>query len=150
MNFDSFSVNFGGGGPGDDFVLDTASATRLSAIPTNGSAFTIDCGGTGGTCNNALGSIVSITTSDGSLNGVPATSLPPVAFKEVSIRCTSIGSSLVTVPANISAYIMSSGATKIQASYFRGNLQTHTSAGANAGNTVNIVSGHAIAGFTTP
>jgi hypothetical protein len=152
-NFEDFSgtIDFpaGGGGAGDDFTLDTASQTTISSIPDDGSEFTIGCDGAGGTCGTAIGSILTITTTDGSTAGLPPYVMPAPATKRVSIRCAAIGATSITVEPEVSAYIMNSGATRIQAVFLRSNLTQ----GQNTNLPVaryNLVAGHGTIGFTTP
>jgi hypothetical protein len=150
-DFEAFSQTFsaGSGGIGDDFTLDTASQGQISSIPTDGSTFSIGCDGAGGTCNNALGSIVSITTTDGSIAGLPPYVMPPPATVSYNVRCSQIGLGTIDIPAAVSAFIMGSGATRIQTTFLRGNVIF----GGNAGDppaSYTILAGHAMVGFTTP
>jgi hypothetical protein len=152
-DFESFSKSFGAlGGAGDDFTLGTASQTLINAIPSDGSAFSLSCdtagGGTG--CDaGAFGSLVAITTTDSPTAGLPPYSLPPPTTTETYLRCAVIGSATVNVPAEASAFLMTSGATRMQTTFLRANLQTAGNTGQVVANT-NIVVGHTIAGFSNP
>lgn len=153
-DFESFSKVFATaiGGVGDDFTLNTASASLINNIPTDGSEFTLGCdtagGGTG--CDaGAFGSLVAITTTDTAVTGLPPYSLPAPTTSQTYLRCAVIGSATVTVPAAASAYLMTSGATRMQTTFLRANLQTAGNTGQVVADT-NIVAGHTIAGYTTP
>lgn len=153
-DFETFTKNFSAaiGGVGDDFTLDTASQGLMTAIPTDGSAFTLGCDGAGGAgCGSgtAIGSLVAISTTDTPTAGLAPYSMPPVTTTQTYLRCSIIGSGHVDVPAAASAYLMSSGATRIQATFLRANLQTAGNTGQVVANT-NIVAGHTYAGFTNP
>jgi hypothetical protein len=128
---------------GDDFAIDDTSAGVLRALPGDGSAFTISCGAS---CGSSFGTILNITTTDTSVAGLSAFAMPPPTTRRVNIRCAEAGVTSLTVPANVSAYLVSSGATRIQASFIRGSFGASNPQ--NAGLT-NVVAGHAIVGFTT-
>jgi hypothetical protein len=150
-DFETFTRTFtaAGGGVGDDFTLDTASDALIRDIPVDGSAFSLSCEGTGGTCNTAIGGVLTLTTTDAPTAGLPPFVMPPPTTKQVRIRCAVIGSSTVEVTALASAYLMTAGATRIQASFLRANLQTAGNSGPVPADS-NIVAGHAIAGYTNP
>jgi hypothetical protein len=150
-DFESFTRAFttAAGGIGDDYQLDDASRTGIRAIPVDGSAFSLSCEGAGGTCNTAIGSVLTITTTDAPIAGLPAYVMPPPTTKQVRIRCATIGSGTVDVSSAASAFLMTAGATRIQASFLRANLQTAGNSGPVPANT-NIVAGHAVAGYTDP
>jgi hypothetical protein len=129
------------------FTLDDASATRIVNIPTDGTAFTVGCTGTGGSgceTTDANGSILLIQTTDGDVTGKPAPFFPPITAKRVTIRCAVLGAGSVTVPAAYSAKIMTSGATRIQATFLRNRLVQVGSQAAG----INYVAGHGVVGFT--
>jgi hypothetical protein len=152
----SFSVDFPGAthSPGDDFDLDGASTALFApvqaggqGIPLTGAAFTISCAGSPG-CDMTQGNpptgdgvVLNIETTDADLTGVPATTMPPPMTKAVQVRCASLGSDTASVTAAASAFLASSGATKLQATFIRGSLS------GNPEGTVNIVAGHAITTF---
>lgn len=134
---------------GDSFTPDTATQALLNpnGLPLDGSEITFSCEGAGGTCNTAMATAVNITTTDATIpDGAPPFFLPPANTKAVNIFCLSPGSGTVTVPAEASAFLQSSGATRVRALMVRGNVMTTTQAGA----VVDNVAGHALAGFTTP
>jgi hypothetical protein len=72
--------------------------------------------------------------------------MPAIVTKKVVIRCTKLGGTSVTVPADVSAYLMTSGATRIQTAFFRDALAQPGTAAASA----NVVAGHGVVGFTNP
>jgi hypothetical protein len=150
-DFESYTKTFtaAGGGIGDDFTLDTASQALITDLPVDGSAFSLGCAGAGGTCNTAIGSVLTITTTDSPTAGLPPYVLPPPTTMQVRIRCAAIGSGQIDVSAAASAFLMTSGATRVQASFLRGNLLTAGNTGPVPANT-NIVAGHAIAGYSNP
>jgi hypothetical protein len=128
--------------PGDVPTLDDPSRAILTAIPTDGSAFTLTCGANCGVQNSLA---LNILTSDGPLPANPFL-LPPPTTKSVLVRCTNQAATPteVTIPAEYSAYLMNSGATRMQATFLSGNLAIGTPPG------FTIVSGHGEAGFTDP
>jgi hypothetical protein len=133
-------------GTGDHFTLDTATQTKINAIPTDGSAFTLDCAGAGGTCGSALGTVVTITTTDTPIPaGAPSYYFPPPTAKQTSIRCAQLGASSITVTAAASAYLVKamSGATRAQIRYLRDGLIP-----TSANQSTNLVVGHGVVGFT--
>lgn len=143
MDFDTFtSVNSGAGGVGDDFTLATAEAIKLNAIPRDGAAFTVTCDAAGCPAGTADGTVLNIVTTDTATAGLSPFAMPPPTTKRVQIRCAALGSSAITVPAAYSAFIMNSGATRIQASFIRGDLM------GGGPPEVSAVSGHAVVGFT--
>jgi hypothetical protein len=129
------------GNVGDDFTMDDSNAGIMRNLPSDGSAFTLTCA----TCGTSIGTVLNITTTDGSVAGLPATTMPPPATKRVNIRCAEVGTGTITVPANVSAHL--AGATRIQTNYVRGTFGAPSPA--NAG-LAGVISGHAIVGFTTP
>jgi hypothetical protein len=157
----SFTATFPGDthSPGDDFVLDAASTAIFApagsfpgatGIPLDGSAFTVACDASDGAgCSSTPaptgdGVVLNIVTTDADLTGIGPTTLPPPMTKRVQVRCAALGSNQVTVNATASAHLMTSGATKLQATFIRGSLS------GNPEGTVNIVTGHAITTFQVP
>lgn len=132
------------GNVGDDFSVDDTNANIIRGIPTDGSAFSVTCGST---CGSSVGTVLNITTTDANLTGISSPfAMPPPATKRVSIRCAEL-SGTINVPANVSAYLMNSGATRIQTNFVRANFgaPNPASEGLSA-----VIGGHAIVGFTTP
>jgi hypothetical protein len=127
---------------GDSFTLSEASP--IADIPMDGSAFTIGCADGACPSGSAAGSILNIVTTDGDTTGVPAPLMPPIkeGGKRVQVRCAQLGAAAtsITVPAAYSAYLMNSGATRIQASFLRSGLAQES--------TVNVVAGHGVVGYT--
>lgn len=141
------------GGIGDDFALAPASqliftpygAAKGAGIPLDGTAFTVSCEGqTGCGAGTGAGVVLSITTTDGEVTGTTShTTMPTPETKEVSIRCAGLATTSVTVSETVSAYLESSGATKLQATLIRGDLDGYT----DDTTSVNVVAGHAITTF---
>ena len=131
---------------GDDFTLDAASTPTLSGIPLDGTAFSLGCDAAGNQCGVASRTRLVITTTDAPLAGLGPFALPPPVTKSTVIRCESTTGTTVTVPAAASAFLMASGATRVEARYARINRADGSAAGAS--HVVEV--GHAIAGYTTP
>jgi hypothetical protein len=127
---------------GDDFTLATAEANKLNAIPRNGAAFTITCTAAACPAASATGTVLNIITTDTPTAGLSPFAMPLPTTRRVQIRCGVLGASAITVPAEYSALIQGSGATRIQASFIRGALLT------GGPPEVSVVAGHAIVGFT--
>ena len=128
---------------GDDFTMDATNAARMREIPRDGSSFTIACDA----CGTSIASILTITTTDASVAGLSPFAMPTPTSKRVDVRCAVLGATTITVPANVSAYIMSSGATRIRTSFVRGTFGAVSPQ--NAGLAWST-SGHAMVGYTTP
>lgn len=134
---------------GDDFAVTNTIADLMRAIPLNGNAFTIECDAAGNMCGTSVGTVLNIVTTNGSVTGLPATAMPPPDMtnpKRVNIRCAAIGPTSITVPAQASAFLMTSGATRIQTTLIRANLGTAVP----ANSAILPIAGHALVGFTTP
>ncbi|MBK9031383.1 MAG: hypothetical protein IPL61_08600 [Myxococcales bacterium] len=142
----NFDVNF----PliGDDFDINTATADVLRNIPTDGSEFQVACTN----CSGSTGGLINIVTTDGSITGLSPFSFPAPVTKRVQVRCAALNPAPpavpgpLVVPASISAYLMNSGATRIQATFIRASFgQTVPSNSA-----MTAIAGHAFVAFTTP
>jgi hypothetical protein len=80
----------------------------LRNLPVDGSAFEVACD----SCGTSIGTVLNITTTDGSLAGVTSPfAMPPAVNERVNIRCAEVGATRIMVPANVSAFLMSSGAS---------------------------------------
>jgi hypothetical protein len=146
-DFPAFTASFPTGGAANDFELDTASKATISAIPTDGTAFTVGCDPANGCgSGSATGQILVINTTDTAPSASPV-DFPAPTTKRVVVQCTKIGGTSITVPAEASAFLMSSGAKRIQAIFLRVALPSSTPALPTG---VNVVTGHGIIGFTTP
>lgn len=143
-DYDSFTSNIAN--IGDSFTLNTDSQALINDIPLDGSAFTVSCDGAGGTCNTATASVLNITTTDATLPvGLPPYVLPPPTTKAVVVQCIFL-SSEATVPAEASAFLMDSGATRLRATYLRLSNVAVT----QGNSTATVAAGHGQTGFTTP
>lgn len=131
-----------GGSVGDDFVLATAELNKLNAIPRDGSMFTISCTATDCPAGSASGTLINIITTDAPTTGLSPFAMPAPVTKRVQVRCAALGATSITVPPAYSARIMTSGATRIQATFIRPTLM-----GGGPANVTSI-SGHAIVGYT--
>lgn len=132
-------------GVGDSFTPTDDTSAIISDLPLDGTAFTIACDGAGGTCNQAMANGLLITTTDGDVTGLPPFVLPPPVTKAVSLVCLQPGGGTVNVPADASAFLMNSGATRIRAVFVRANVLSVT----QPDGALDMGAGHAIAGFTT-
>jgi hypothetical protein len=130
----------------NDFTLDTANAVRLFSIPTNGTEITLDCDAN--SCADSLSRVVNIQTTDTPVAGLSPFAMPPPTTKAVLVRCTSVlgGPTGVTIPAAYSAFIQSSGATRIQTTMVSGSLATGTGL---PNSRLVVLGGHSAVGFTT-
>jgi hypothetical protein len=130
-------------GVGEDFTLDSSTATRLRNIPRDGSSFSVKCS----TCGSAMVAGLTLVTTDGALPAGDAYAMPAASSRRVQITCVDVGNSdTVSVPAEVSAYLQSSGATRVQAMFIRADA---TSTGTLPDSSATLVAGHAYVGFTT-
>ncbi len=158
-DFSAQGLLVGGTTVGDDFTLGTgmSASTPMIAkvlpttIPTDGSEFVIGCDSTA-TCGTAqsAGSLVNIVTT----NATVSTTNPfdfPTGTSRTQIRCVSLSSNEVRVPAAISAHLRpsESGATRIQVTFIRANFKPIADTNAPTA-TTNFLGGHAEVGFKTP
>ena len=141
MDLPAFTVTTGTNTVGDDFVLDMATLNRLNAIPMDGSAITIGC--TAATCGSASGMVVSITTTDAPTATLSAFAMPMPTTKRVVVQCAQLAATSITIPAEYSALLMGSGATRVRTTVIRPTLMTSVT-----DEDVSAISGHAIVGFT--
>ena len=153
-DFTDRTLALGGPSVGDDFTLGTANSATTpaipkvlpTAIPTDGSEFVIGCDSSA-TCGTSVGSLINIVTTNATLGASPFDF--PTGTSRTQIRCVSLSSNEVRVPASISAHLRrsESGANRIQATFIRGNFgpigdTTPPTA------TTNFLGGHAEVGFT--
>jgi len=138
-------INFGTAGAGDHFALDTASGTLLNAIPTDGKGFTltVDPANAG----TAAGQVLVINTTDTAADPDSFVDFPDPTAKKVTITCTALGGTSITVSDAVADFIKTSGAKKIQALFFRVNF---VPVGTPNKNAINSISGHGFVGFTVP
>lgn len=129
---------------GDDFTLTPASEELINDVPLDGSEFTITCDGEGGDCGVAQATIVNITTTDGNVSGLPPYIMPAPVTKAVVVRCVILSAS-ATVNADASAFLETSGATRVRTSVFRVGSANENQDDA----ALSIAAGHGISGFTT-
>ncbi len=151
-------------GIGDDFALGTgpddgaAGPNKVlpTAIPTNGTAVTVGCDGghqspLPANCGIALGSVLDIETTNATIPGGSSPYYFPAPSggggRRVHVRCVRIGPGQLTVPTAYSALIMTSGATRIRATFLRSELVGFTNT-TGLPNSVQIAAGHGIVGFT--
>jgi hypothetical protein len=140
--------------PGSPFVLDTASDSLLSAIPLDGAAFTLGCGGDGGQCGAATATIVRLTSTDGDVSGLSPFAMPPPARKVVDILCADLGpSGLLTVPEGAAALLAAASAeapiTRVRTALMREGLAIETNEPPLPPNPIRVLIGHGLLGFTS-
>ena len=155
-DFTARTLSIGGPDVGDDFTLGTANSASApampkvlpTAIPTNGSEFVVGCDNAGA-CGTAVGSLINITTTNATSFSSPFDF--PAGTSRTQIRCVTLGSNEVRVPASIAAHLRpsESGATRIQVTFIRGNFGPIPDM-TPPGGTTNFLGGHAEVGFTTP
>lgn len=128
----------------DDFTLTTESEALMNAIPLNGDAFSIGCDGEGGTCNNAMASLLLLVTTDAALPPGPEVLMPLPETKSVLISCLFL-SGTANVSEAVSAHLESSGATRVRALFGRANPVQFQSGDTD----LQLIAGNAQAAFTT-
>lgn len=132
---------------GDDFSLDVASQARISAIPVDGTEFTLACDSANSACGTATRTRLLITTTDAPIStGAAPYDFPAPVTKQVVVQCAALVSNSITVPPIVSAYLQGSGATRIQAVFAREGASLAASPTA----TTDLSAGHAVVGFTDP
>ncbi|WP_437574800.1 hypothetical protein [Sorangium sp. So ce887] len=140
---------------GGEFQLDEASQSLLGAVPLDGTSMTLSCGGEGGSCGAAQGTLVRITTTDGSVEGASPFAMPPPAGKQVEIQCVALGGDgSLTIPVEAMRLLQeahqASSITRIRTAFMREGVASATNPEPGAPNTVYVVAGHGILGFTSP
>jgi len=135
---------------GDHFTLDDASAATITAIPLDGSEFSIGCGGAGGECNTATVSAINIFTTDAPVPPPPA---PEVVFpnpvtSSIQIQCISINTDQVVVTADAAAYLDNADITRVRTSFVRAQNAAVMNEG-DVDASISVVTGHIQTGFTT-
>lgn len=136
-----FTMTTGAGTVGDDFVLSAASLPLMNAIPRTNAPFTLACDSASCAAGSGSGILVNIVTTDTSVAGLSAFTMPPPTTRRIQVRCSLLGQSSVTVPAAFAALLGTAGVTRIQTTVIRPTLLGLTPATA--------IAGHAIVGFTT-
>ncbi|WP_437835333.1 hypothetical protein [Sorangium sp. So ce1153] len=140
---------------GEAFELDDASQTLLGAVPLDGTPMTLGCGGQGGSCGAAQGTIVRITSTDGDVQGASSFAMPPPADKQVEVQCVTVGGDgSITVPAEAMQLFQeahqASSITRIRTAFMREGVASATNPAPDPPNTVHALAGHGILGFTSP
>jgi hypothetical protein len=130
----------------NDFTPDAATQALLSNVPLDGTELTLDC--EANSCADSLSRVVNIQTTDTPVAGLSPFAMPPPTTKGVLVRCTSAvgGPTSVTIPAAYSAFIMNSGATRIQTTMVSGSLASGTGL---PNSRLVVLGGHSVVGFTT-
>lgn len=130
------------------FTLSATSIQHLLAPPLDGTAFSLDCPDVA-SCGDAIASVLNIQTTDANVTGLSPFAMPTPTGKAVLARCTSTPGlgSVVDIPAEVSAHLMTSGATRIQSTFVRAQLVLTTTPPVGAKFT--IIGGTSQVGFYT-
>ncbi len=140
--------------PGNPFQPDDATKAILAAIPVDGSAVTFGCSGTGGDCGDAQGTVIRISSTDGSVAGLSPFAMPPPAQKQVEIQCAILDDGPVTIPAAAMALLEEAHAaspiTRIRTAFMREGVFIAENPAPAPPNPVFVLAGRGILGFTTP
>lgn len=92
--------------PGEAFRLDDASRQVLASLRLDGSALRLSCAGAGGDCGPAPATIIRLQTTDGSIAGVPSTTMPAARQVQTELQCVNLGAEgTVLVPVEAMAAI---------------------------------------------
>ncbi|WP_375754496.1 hypothetical protein [Corallococcus exercitus] len=139
---------------GSAFTADTATVGLLGQVPLDGRAFRLGCAGEGGECGSAEFTIIQLQTTDGPTAGLVPFALPPAKAKQVVLTCIAPGAlGFVDIPAEASALLAqahaSSPMTRIRTAFMR-NGAALTKNPTPPDNTVRVVAGHQLIGFTNP
>ena len=139
---------------GGAFTADTATLGLLDHVPLDGRAFRLGCAGEGGQCGTAELTIIQLQTTDGPTAGLSPFALPPAKRRQVVLTCIQPGAmGFVDIPAEASALIARAHAespiTRIRTALMR-NGAVLTKNPTPPDNTVRVVAGHQLIGFTNP
>ena len=139
---------------GDSFELDAASDALIGAIPVDGRAFSLGCGGEGGRCGEAFASIIQLETTDADLTGASPFAMPPAIDRTVVIQCASPGEGgRIEVPAGATDLLRRAGQdspiTRVRVAFMRDGFALATTPPPRPPSPVRIVAGHQVVAFTT-
>lgn len=139
---------------GSAFTPDTATLALLEQVPLDGRAFRIGCAGEGGQCGTAEFTIIQLQTTDAPTAGLPPFALPPEKAKQVVLTCIAPGErGYVDIPAEASSLLAQAHAaspiTRIRTAFMR-NGAVLTKNPTRPDNTVRVVAGHQVIGFSSP
>jgi hypothetical protein len=139
--------------PGDEFQLaDDVVALYGTGIDLDRTtALDISCKKDGaGACPPAIGTIVSIDTTDNPDTGT-ATTFNPATKYSGNITCANFGDAPVSIPANLFAVLKAGTPTKLRIAVFRAGFSPLMGSGNTPATlaNVNVVAGHGIVHFQT-
>ncbi|MCP3138584.1 hypothetical protein [Pyxidicoccus xibeiensis] len=139
---------------GTAFTADTATLGLLDHVPLDGRPFRLGCAGEGGHCGAAELTIIQLQTTDAPTAGLSPYALPPAKTKQVVLTCIQPGASgIVDIPAEASSLLAQAHAaspiTRIRTAFMR-NGAALTKNPMPPDNTVRVVAGHQLIGFTNP
>lgn len=140
---------------GSELVVDGATAALLGAIPLDGAALSLGCGGAGGSCGEAALTVIRLTTTDGDTTGLSPFTMPPPAAKQIDLSCASLDpSGVVAIPAEAMAILQeideSSPITRIRTAFMREGFAIVGNEAPLPPNAVRVLVGHGTLGFTDP
>ena len=87
--------------------------------------------------------MLTLTSTDAPTAGLSPFALPPPAVSRVVVRCLSIGTTSITVPAAYMGLLDATSPTRLESRFARVTLMGGGPA------TVSVMSGHAVVGYTT-
>lgn len=140
---------------GDAFVLDDASRAVIGALPLDGTGVTLSCAGEGGSCGPAQSTIVRISSTDGSVEGLSPFAMPAPIARVVEIQCVVLGGDgTLAIPADAMKLLeeahQEAPITRIRTAFMREGLVSLTNPAPKPPNTVNVLVGHGVLAFTSP
>jgi hypothetical protein len=142
---EAFSVDMLAGGAG--FALD-ASSTSVDDLPTDGSAATFSCAGSGGNCgSSSIGNFIFGRTTTAPVTGLADYAMPEATAGSVAeFWCRSFAGD-IEISAGAMAAILATNPTRIETRVLRSN---YAPAGDSSGlNQWGLVAGHGLVGYTT-
>ncbi len=139
-HFAAFTATTGTGTVGHAFTLQNPEI--LNAVPPQ-TQFTVSCAAGSCLAGSATGSMLTLTSTDAPTVGLSPFAMPPPAVSRVVVRCVSIGTSSITVPAAYMSLVFASSPTRLETSFARVSLMGGGPA------PVSVMSGHAVVGYTT-
>jgi hypothetical protein len=139
-HYTAFTATTGTGTVADAFELQSVQTLNAVAPQTQ---FTVSCAAGSCLAGSASGSMLTLTSTDAPTAGLSPFALPPPAVSRVVVRCLSIGTTSITVPAAYMGLLDATSPTRLESRFARVTLMGGGPA------TVSVMSGHAVVGYTT-
>jgi hypothetical protein len=141
--------------PGGAFTVDDATRPLLTNVPIDGSVVTLGCGGAGGQCDAATATVIRMTTTDGSTDGLTTTEMPKAVHEQVELQCATLGGSgVITVPADAMRLFSDSNRrsamTRVRTAFMREGVGFGVNTEGMPPNRATVLVGHGVLGFTDP